>query len=66
MTATIVLMPKLTSPLMQEETFGPILPLVSYTTTQEAVNFINERSKPLAIYYFGTNSEKNKSLVQFR
>jgi aldehyde dehydrogenase (NAD+) len=66
LTPTIILQPKLSSPLMQEETFGPILPLISYSTTQEAVSFISERSKPLAIYYFGKNSESNKSLVQFR
>lgn len=41
------------SPLMQEEIFGPILPLLTYNTLEEAVEYINARPKPLALYYFG-------------
>ncbi|UJH92143.1 aldehyde dehydrogenase family protein [Antarcticibacterium sp. 1MA-6-2] len=39
--------------LMQEEIFGPILPVMEYTEIDEAINFINSREKPLALYYFG-------------
>ncbi|MDX5299413.1 MAG: coniferyl aldehyde dehydrogenase [Gammaproteobacteria bacterium] len=39
--------------LMQEEIFGPILPIVPYNNLQEALNYINARPRPLALYYFG-------------
>jgi coniferyl-aldehyde dehydrogenase len=38
--------------LMQEEIFGPILPIVTYKTMEEALRYINERPRPLALYYF--------------
>jgi len=40
------------SEIMTEEIFGPLLPLVIYENTEEAVAFINERPKPLALYVF--------------
>lgn len=42
-----------TAPVMQEEIFGPILPMMPFETLDEAITFINEREKPLALYYFG-------------
>ncbi|RZC38838.1 Aldedh domain containing protein, partial [Asbolus verrucosus] len=39
-------------PVMQEEIFGPILPIVTVQNVQEAVNFINQREKALALYIF--------------
>ncbi|VWX33330.1 aldehyde dehydrogenase [Exiguobacterium oxidotolerans] len=44
------------SPLMQEEIFGPILPVYSYREVEEVIRFINGRDKPLALYLF-TESE---------
>ena len=44
------------SPIMQEEIFGPIFPIVTFETTEEAVRFITEREKPLALYYFGDSA----------
>lgn len=43
------------SPVMQEEIFGPILPVLTFRTIDEPVNYINAREKPLALYYFGNN-----------
>jgi coniferyl-aldehyde dehydrogenase len=40
---------------MQEEIFGPILPVVNCAGTKEAVSFINGRDRPLALYWFGSN-----------
>ncbi len=40
------------SPIMQEEIFGPILPILSYSSLDEAISFIRERPKPLALYLF--------------
>ncbi len=42
--------------LMQEEIFGPILPVVSYERLQDAIDHINAGPRPLALYWFG-NSE---------
>ena len=41
------------SPIMQEEIFGPIFPIVTFSDINEAVRFVNEREKPLALYFFG-------------
>lgn len=46
-----------TEPVMQEEIFGPILPLVTVRSLDEAVNFINQREKPLALYAFSNNGQ---------
>lgn len=43
------------SPVMEEEIFGPILPIVNVKNAQEAVDFINSREKPLALYVFSRN-----------
>jgi len=45
-----------TSSLMQEEIFGPLLPILPVNSTREAIDFVNARSHPLALYVF---SEKN-------
>lgn len=49
---TLVDAPALDSPLMQEEIFGPILPILTYENLNEALAFINARPKPLALYAF--------------
>lgn len=39
--------------VMQEEIFGPILPMIPFDNREEVLKFIREREKPLALYYFG-------------
>ena len=41
--------------VMREEIFGPILPVVPYETLGEALEFVNRRDRPLALYWFGTD-----------
>lgn len=41
------------SPVMQEEIFGPVLPMIPFDERSEAIEFIRKREKPLALYYFG-------------
>lgn len=48
---------------MQDEIFGPIFPVLFYKTFDEAITFVNERPKPLALYYFGENSIHKQRLV---
>jgi coniferyl-aldehyde dehydrogenase len=44
--------------IMQEEIFGPILPVVSYSSLDDALAFINARPRPLALYYFDRNDKR--------
>lgn len=48
--------------LMQEEIFGPILPVLEYETIEDAIRFVNRSTSPLAIYQF-TSSNKHFDLV---
>lgn len=50
--------------IMQEEIFGPIFPIVSYNTLDEAINYINSKQKPLALYYFGESTELSSKVLQ--
>ena len=50
------------APVMQEEIFGPIFPLLTFERTEEAVKFINNREKPLALYYFGSEKKADRVL----
>ncbi|MCY7294723.1 aldehyde dehydrogenase family protein [Alteromonas sp. a30] len=49
---TLVLNPDLASPIMQEEIFGPLLPIITVDSIDEAIPIINRRAKPLAMYIF--------------
>ena len=49
---TIVLDPSPDSPLMQEEIFGPVLPVITVDEMHHAIRFVAERPKPLALYLF--------------
>ncbi|MEI8326725.1 MAG: coniferyl aldehyde dehydrogenase [Betaproteobacteria bacterium] len=40
---------------MQEEIFGPVLPLLGYDTLDDAIAYVNAHPRPLALYYFGNN-----------
>lgn len=51
---TLIDSPSLESKLMKEEIFGPILPIFEYKNIDEVIRFINEKPKPLALYYFGS------------
>ena len=63
---TVILNPSPDSPLMQDEIFGPILPVITTKSYEEAQQFILARDKPLAAYYFGKNSSYNKNLTEFK
>ena len=42
------------APVMQEEIFGPIFPVLTFNELDEVITFVTDREKPLALYYFGT------------
>lgn len=45
------------SPVMQEEIFGPIFPVLTFRNISEVTEFVTSREKPLALYYFGKNGD---------
>jgi aldehyde dehydrogenase (NAD+) len=51
------------SPLMTEEIFGPILPILTCPSTEEAVQFVNDREKPLALYLFTEDKSVEEKVV---
>ncbi|MGE1117879.1 aldehyde dehydrogenase [Bacillus altitudinis] len=50
-------------PVMQEEIFGPILPVITFDSLQEAADMIKARPKPLALYLFTTNKESEDYIL---
>lgn len=52
-------------PVMQEEIFGPIMPIIKYDDINEVIDYINSHDKPLALYYF-TRNKKSINLVTSR
>ncbi|AGN11264.1 coniferyl aldehyde dehydrogenase [Simiduia agarivorans] len=49
--------------LMQEEIFGPVLPLIPYDSLQEAIDYINGGDRPLALYYFGFDKQQQQQVL---
>lgn len=45
------------SPVMQEEIFGPIFPVLTFRNISDVTEFVTSREKPLALYYFGKNGD---------
>lgn len=54
----------LTTPLMEEEIFGPILPILTYDSFDNAIRFVNSRPKPLALYLFTNNNQKQQEVLK--
>ncbi|TAG92482.1 MAG: aldehyde dehydrogenase family protein [Bacteroidetes bacterium] len=50
--------------VMHEEIFGPILPIITYKNTKEALNFINEKPKPLALYIFSKSKNFQNEIIK--
>ncbi len=61
---TIMTNVKETSPLMTEEIFGPILPVMEFNTIDDAIVFVNNRDKPLAQYLFTNNKKVEKTVLE--
>ncbi|WP_370188071.1 coniferyl aldehyde dehydrogenase [Qipengyuania sp.] len=50
---------------MQEEIFGPVLPVKTYTSIDDAIDYVNEHDRPLGLYYFGQDAgEREKVLTK--
>lgn len=60
---TLIDSPSLDSKVMQEEIFGPILPIISYTSTIELHKLLDRYQNPLAFYVFSTRKEFSETLL---
>jgi len=53
----------LNDPIMKEEIFGPLLPILTYNSLDEALTLINKLSKPLALYIFSNNQKEQNFII---
>ncbi|MCJ1878772.1 coniferyl aldehyde dehydrogenase [Pseudomonas nitroreducens] len=49
--------------IMQEEIFGPLLPVIPYQTLDQALSYVNERDRPLALYFFGYDKREQDHVL---
>ncbi|KUO52971.1 MAG: aldehyde dehydrogenase [Sphingomonadales bacterium BRH_c3] len=49
--------------VMQEEIFGPVLPVKTYSQIDEAVDYVNEHDRPLGLYYFGEDKAEQERVL---
>lgn len=49
--------------IMQEEIFGPVLPIKTYKNVKDAVSYINANDKPLGLYYFGSDAAEQEFVL---
>ena len=59
----LVVDPPVDSPLMREEIFGPLLPLVPYDEQEEVFRMLADRPDPLALYWFGNDREREREVL---
>lgn len=50
--------------VMQEEIFGPVLPVVTYRTIDDAITFVNRHPRPLALYYFDDDAARRRVMLE--
>ncbi|CAN5280258.1 coniferyl aldehyde dehydrogenase [soil metagenome] len=60
---TLILNPTDDMTVMQDEIFGPILPVKTYDKVEEAVDYINSHDRPLGLYWFGTDTAERDMVL---
>jgi len=50
--------------LLQDEIFGPILPILTYSTIDEAIDYVNSKERPLALYVYSKNKSNTKKIIE--
>jgi coniferyl-aldehyde dehydrogenase len=60
---TLILDPTDDMKVMQEEIFGPVLPVKSYETLDEALAYVNDHDRPLGLYYFGDDPAEREEVL---
>jgi len=64
MAPTLIRVESFDDPLMAEELFGPLLPVLEVDDLQQAMGWINARPKPLALYLFSSSGEAQRHLLE--
>jgi coniferyl-aldehyde dehydrogenase len=59
----LVLDPSDEMAVMQEEVFGPILPILTYDRIDQVINYVNAHERPLALYYFGHDEAERRRVL---
>ena len=49
--------------VMQDEIFGPVMPVKGYTDMNEAIDYVNENPRPLGLYYFGKDDAEERTVL---
>ena len=60
---TLIIDPTDEMKVMQEEIFGPVLPVKSYSQVDEAIAYINAHDRPLGLYYFGDDAAEREKVL---
>ena len=60
---TLIINPTDEMKVMQEEIFGPVLPVVTYKTLDEAIAYVNGHDRPLGLYYFGQDDAEQEQVL---
>lgn len=60
---TLILNPTDEMKVMQEEIFGPVLPVKGYRTMDEAIGYVNAHDRPLGLYYFGQDAAEQERVL---
>ena len=63
MAPTLILNPTDDMKVMQEEIFGPLLPVKAYQKLDEAIDYVNAHDRPLGLYYFGSDGEERDRVL---
>src|SRR5579862_1450240 len=60
---TLIIDPTDDMKVMQEEIFGPVLPVKTYSGVDEAIAYVNAHDRPLGLYYFGDDAEEREKVL---
>lgn len=60
---TLILDPTDDMKVMQDEIFGPVLPVKTYKSLDEAIGYVNSKARPLGLYYFGGETEEKQRVL---
>jgi coniferyl-aldehyde dehydrogenase len=63
MAPTLILNPTDDMKVMQEEIFGPLLPVKAYQKVDEAIDYVNAHARPLGLYYFGSDNDERDNVL---
>ncbi|MFK7916204.1 MAG: coniferyl aldehyde dehydrogenase [Pseudomonadales bacterium] len=60
---TLVINPDDQLGVMQDEIFGPVMPIKSYSKVEETIDYVNEHPRPLGLYYFGDDDQEQTKVL---